>query len=244
MPAMELAGRIALVTGGAHRLGGALSLALAEAGADVLVHYHTAAAEAAALVTRIQGLGRRAVAVAADLTDATAAGWLIDQACQELGSLDVLVNSAALFERGSVQELSVAAWDRVMALNVRAPFLLARTAAPTLARRGGAIINIADLSAFQPWPSYPHHSVSKAALVHLTLVLARALAPQVRVNCIAPGTVLPHPGLAMDEPAAREPRVVARAGTPADVARALIYLLEEDFVTGETLIVDGGRLLL
>jgi pteridine reductase len=167
-------------------------------------------------------------------------------AYQAFGRLDVLVNNASLFERTPVGEIDAAAWDRVMAVNLRAPFLLSRAAAGHLAETAGVIVNIADLSAFQAWPSYAHHAVSKAGLVHLTRVLARALGPAVRVNAIAPGTVLPPEGWDGADSAGGGPdrRVLARAGDPEDVARALLYLIESPFVTGEVMVVDGGRMLL
>jgi NAD(P)-dependent dehydrogenase (short-subunit alcohol dehydrogenase family) len=136
-------------------------------------------------------------------------------------------------------------WDHVLAVNLKGPFLVSQAAAPLLKKQGGSIINIADLSALQPWPSYAHHSVSKAGLVHLTKVLARALAPEIRVNAIAPGTVLPpedYDGNAGDGTADR--RVVAPAGTPQDVVDAIMYLLNAQLVTGQLLVVDGGRTLL
>lgn len=235
-------GRVALVTGGAHRVGRALALALARAGCDVAIHYHRSADDAARTVRDIEALGVRAVALTADLAEATAAAPLIEGAVAALGRLDVLVNSASLFERARVADIDAAAWDRVQAVNLRAPFLLSRAAAPHLAKSGGCIVNMADLSALQPWPSYAHHAVSKAGLVHLTRVLARALGPDVRVNAIAPGTVLPPEDDPGEDAAGR--RVVATEGRPADVERALLYLVQSPFVTGETLVVDGGRMLL
>lgn len=239
---MELQGRIALVTGGARRVGRALSLALARAGCDVAVHYHRSATEADDVVREIEGMAVRAVAITADLARADHAAPLIDETVGALGGLDILVNSAARFERAPVAEIDAAAWDRVQAVNLRAPFLLSRAAARHLARRRGCIINIADLSGLQPWPSYAHHAVSKAGLIHLTKVLARALGPDVRVNAIAPGTVLPPEDDPGEEGAFR--RVVAPEGTPEDVERALLYLARSPFVTGEVLVVDGGRMLL
>jgi NAD(P)-dependent dehydrogenase (short-subunit alcohol dehydrogenase family) len=238
----ELQDRIALVTGGAHRVGRALALALARAGCDVAVHYHTSGDDADRTVRDIEALGRRAFPLQADLGDPAAITPLIEESVLGLGALDILVNSASLFERAAVADIDAAAWDRVQALNVRAPFLLSRAAAPHLARRRGCIINIADLSALQPWPSYAHHAVSKAGLVHLTRVLARALAPDVRVNAIAPGTVLPPGDGNVEEGAER--RLLDVAGSPEDVERALLYLAGSRFVTGEVLVVDGGRMLL
>jgi pteridine reductase len=240
---MEIAGKVALVTGGAHRLGRTFSLALAGAGADVVVNYHSSAAEAAATVREIEALGRRARAVQADVSSGAAVARLVADTEREFGRLDILVNSASLFERAALPDIDEADWDRVLGVNLKGPFLLSRAAAPLLARDGGGtIVNIVDLSALQPWPSYAHHAVSKAGLLHLTRVLARALAPAVRVNSIAPGTVLPPED--DDAEDGSERRLVARTGEPADVASALLYLVRSDFVTGENVVVDGGRLLL
>lgn len=192
---MEITGKVALVTGGARRVGRALALALADAGADIVVNYNASADAAAATVADIEARGRRAVAIQADVARGPAAAGLIAGAAQAMGRLDILVNSASLFERTPLLEISEAEWDRVLGVNLKAPFLLAQAAAPLLARDGGGVIvNIVDLSALQPWPSFAHHSVSKAGLLHLTRVLARSLAPDIRVNSIAPGTVLPPDG--------------------------------------------------
>lgn len=239
---MKLQDRIALVTGGAHRVGRALALALARAGCDVAVHYNTSGDEADRTVRDIEALGRRAFPIQADLADPDTATPLIEETVLALGALDLLVNSASIFERAPVSEIDAAAWDRVQAINVRAPFLLSRAAAPHLARRHGSIVNITDLSAMQAWPSYAHHAVSKAGLTHLTRVLARALAPEVRVNAIAPGTVLPPDDADVEEGAYR--RLLDVEGSPEDVERALLYLATSPFVTGQVLVVDGGRMLL
>jgi NAD(P)-dependent dehydrogenase (short-subunit alcohol dehydrogenase family) len=239
---MEIEGRVALVTGGAQRVGRAFAIGLAGAGADVLVNYHSSARQALETVTAIEALGRRAVAVQADVASSDGVRTLIDAAQRDFGRLDILVNSASLFERMPVPEISEADWDRVLGVNLRGPFFLSQAAAPLLARDGGVIINIVDLSALQPWPGYAHHAVSKAGLLHLTRVLARALAPGVRVNSIAPGTVLaPADGSGED---GSERRVTARQGRPGDAVAALLYLVRSDFVTGENLVVDGGRVLL
>jgi pteridine reductase len=240
---MEIEGRVAVVTGGARRVGRAFAFGLASAGADVLVNYHSSAREARETVAGIETLGRRAVAVQADVASGDGVRTLVDAAQREFGRLDILVNSASLFERTPVLEISEADWDRVLGVNLRGPFLLSQAAAPLLARDGGGvIINIVDLSALQPWPGFAHHAVSKAGLLHLTRVLARALAPAVRVNSIAPGTVLaPADDRGED---GSERRVTERQGHPGDVVDALLYLVRSDFVTGENLVVDGGRMLL
>jgi NAD(P)-dependent dehydrogenase (short-subunit alcohol dehydrogenase family) len=238
---METAGRIALVTGGAHRVGRALAMALAGAGADVVINYHTSADQARRTVADIEALGRRAIAVRADVSRAGDVKHLVTATAHEFGRLDILVNSASLFERQPFADIAEADWDRVMAVNLKGPFLLSQAAAPLLREDGGVIVNIVDLSAMQPWPSFAHHAVSKAGLLHLTRVLARALAPDIRVNAISPGTVLPPEGIAEE---GSERRVTTPEGQPDDVAAALLYLIRSDFVTGENLLVDGGRMLL
>jgi pteridine reductase len=233
----------ALVTGGAVRVGRALSLALARAGYDIVVHYHDSGDDAESLQGEIRAVGRAASTVRADLADAAAATVVARAIQEQHGGLDVLVNSAATFERTPFAEITAEEWDHVMAVNVRAPFLLSQALAPLLRQSGrGSIVNIADLSAFQAWPSYTHHAVSKAGLVHLTRTMARALAPSIRVNAIAPGTVLPPEGREHDDDGTAQRRLTARSGTPADVAKALLYLVESSFVTGEVLVVDGGRM--
>ena len=243
---MNAAGKVALVTGGARRVGRALSLALAEAGADVIVHYNASASEAQDVAREIEGLGRRALPVQADVAHGVDVRRMLREVEAAWGRLDILVNSAASFESAPFLDISEADWDRVLAVNLKGPFLLMQSAAPMLRASGeGVIVNIADLSAFQPWPSYAHHAVSKAGLVHLTRVAARALGPLIRVNCIAPGTVLPPEGyIGTGGDGTSDRRVVAPAGTPEDVARALLFLIESSFITGQTIVVDGGRLLL
>ena len=243
---MDLNGKAALVTGGAHRLGRAFALGLARAGADVLIDYHSSDADAARTVEDIRALGRRAQAVRADVSKEPDVRRLLDSCRDAFGRLDVLVNSASLFHSSPVESTSTADWERTLAVNLTGPFMLARDAAPLLrADGGGLVVNIADLSAFQPWPSYVAHAVSKAGLVQLTRVLARALAPDIRVNCVAPGTVLPPEGYteAESDPKGSR-RVIRREGTPEDAVRALLYFVEADFVTGEVAVVDGGRMLL
>jgi pteridine reductase len=242
---MEIRDRTALVTGAGRRVGRVLALALARAGANVAVHFNRSAQEAAQTVRQVEATGRRAVALRADLADADAARRLVTDAAEAFGRLDILVNNASLFEAAPVHEIRVEDWDRVLAVNLRAPFLLAQAAAPLLRTHGqGVIVNIADLSALQAWPNHAHHAVSKAGLVHLTRVLARALAPDIRVNCIAPGTVLPPEDYTEEQVRrAAERSALGRIGAPADVARALLFLVESGFVTGETVVVDGGRMV-
>jgi NAD(P)-dependent dehydrogenase (short-subunit alcohol dehydrogenase family) len=235
-----------LVTGGARRVGRAISSALGAAGASVVINYHSSAEDAAALQAELEQAGGRATTFRADIARPAEIRALIEHARDTYGRLDIVINNASLFESAPVLEISEAMWDRVLATNLKGPFFVAQAAAPLLrASGGGSIINIADLSAFQAWPSYAHHAVSKAGLVHLTRVLARALGPDIRVNAVAPGTVLPpddYDGTGSDGTSDR--RVVEPRGTPDDVTRAIEYLLAGNFVTGQTVIVDGGRMLL
>ncbi|MBI4544681.1 MAG: SDR family oxidoreductase [Gemmatimonadetes bacterium] len=243
---MELAGKVALVTGGARRLGRAFCLGLARAGADVVLHYFRSAEAAQHTAAEIVSLGRRVLTVPADVAQKAEVDALVRRTADSFGRLDVLVNSAATFESGPLLGIQEAEWDRVLAVNLKGPFLLAQAAAPLLRQGGGGcIINLADLSAFQPWPAYAHHSVSKAGLVHLTRVLARALAPDIRVNCIAPGTVLPPEDYTDEQiKQSREASALKRLGSPDDVVEALLFLVRSDFITGQVLVVDGGRMLL
>lgn len=232
--------KVALVTGGARRVGKALCHALARAGTHVCVNYHSSADEARATVAELAALGVHAHAVQADVSSHDDVQRLVAETERVFGRLDILVNSAATFERKQLLAISEAEWDHVLGVNLKGPFMLLQAAAPLLAaHEGGVVVNIADLSALQPWPAYAHHAVSKAGLVHLTKVAARALAPAIRVNCIAPGTVLPP-----ENEAGEDRRLVGPEGTPEDVAATLLYLIESNFVTGETVIVDGGRHLL
>lgn len=239
---MDLEGRAALVTGGAHRVGRAITLALAAAGMRVVIHFNTSRDEAEATAGIVRDLGSSAQTLQADLRLPGEPERTVKEAAALLGQLDVLVNSAAVMVRTPLEEATVAEWDDMFALNLRAPFFACQAAAAVMAERGGAIVNIADLAAFETWPSYIPHGISKAGIVQLTRALARVLAPRIRVNAIAPGAVLlPErwDAAAAEHLAGSTP--LGRLGTPEDVTEALLYLLRADYVTGETLIVDGGR---
>lgn len=243
---MDPAGKTALVTGGAHRLGRAIALGLARAGANIVVNYHSSADAAAATVSDIEQLGRQAVRVRADVTREEDVAAMLRTVAEQYGRLDIVVNNASTFVRAEFSGITPEEWDHVLAVNLKGPFLVSQAAAPLLRTAGGGvIINLADLSAFQPWPSYAHHAASKAGLVHLTRVLARALKPEIRANCIAPGVVLPPDDwTGEDELGGRARRTTARTGNPEDVVEAVLFLVRSEFVTGETIVVDGGRMLL
>jgi len=234
-------GRRALVTGGAVRVGRAIATALGRAGYDVAIHYH-GSGEAAAEVTRvIRDGGREAHALRADLSDPSAIPGLVEEATRRLGGLDLLVNSAALFPRARPEDVTVDSWDRVFAVNARAPFLCAREAAARMGE-AGSIVNIADVAAFEGWPTYAPYAATKAAVVSLTRSLALAWAPRLRVNAVAPGPVLLPPGSTEeDRKRAAANTALSRVGTPEDVAGAVLYLDGAEFVTGEVLRVDGGE---
>lgn len=241
---MELGGRTALVTGAGHRVGRALAVALGGRGMRVAVHYNATADGATETVRMIEAAGGEAKTVSADLTRPDAPAELIATVVETFGGLDVLVNSAAVMIRTPFGEITPRQWDDVLTLNLRAPFFLAQAAAPHLraARGGGAIVNIADLAAFETWPAYLPHGISKSGVVNMTRSLARVLAPHVRVAGIAPGTVLLPEG--WDHAAAerlRQTTPLERTGSPDDVAATMLFILDSDYLTGETIIVDGGR---
>jgi pteridine reductase len=236
--------QVALVTGGARRLGRAFALGLGSRGMRIAVHHAHSPSEAQSVVGELLDDGIDAAVFEADLRDASAASELPGRVIAHFGRLDVLVNSAAVMQRQSVADTSIAEWDDIINLNLRAPFFLAQQAAPHLAATGGCIVNIADLAGLEPWRNYPVHSVSKAGLIMLTKVLAAALAPAVRVNGIAPGTVMiPDATTKAERDFLTETTPLQRLGTPQDAVNALLYLVAEaPFVTGEVLVVDGGRL--
>jgi len=243
---VKLAGAAALVTGAGRRLGQAIAVGLARAGCDIAVHYHGSADGAAATARDIRAASkeRRAELVRADLSDAAAARGLADQAFKALGRLDIVVNSAAIMVRQPVETVTPESWDATMDLNVRAAFFVSQGALPHLRRAKGKIVNLADVAGFEPWPAYIPHCVSKAGMVMLTKALARAVAPDVSVNAVAPGPVLlPDAWDPATREHIRETTPLERLGEPGDVVAAVRFLLESDFVTGTILVVDGGRLI-
>jgi pteridine reductase len=239
---MELPGRVALVTGAGRRLGRAIAAALARRGMRLALHHHASAAGAAGLRDEIRAEGGDAECFGADLRDAEAARALPGRVLERFGRLDVLVNSAAVMLRTPIGAVRLEDWDMMFALNVRAPFFLTQHAAPALRRARGCVVNIADLAAFESWPAYVPHGMTKAAIVQMTRALAKALSPEVRVNAVAPGVVLlPEGWSESDAEHLRSTTPLARLGSPEDVAQAVIFLLEADYVTGEVIRVDGGR---
>jgi NAD(P)-dependent dehydrogenase (short-subunit alcohol dehydrogenase family) len=249
-PSAPLEGRRALVTGAGHRLGRAIALALAGAGADIVVHYRSSQKEAEDTAARVRSLGRDAELLRADLAHPDEVARLFERVVAGGRGLDVLVNSAASFEGAPFSEIDAAAWDAVMAVNLRAPFLCTRHAAPLLEASSpgpGAVVNIADLSGLVPWRGFTHHSVSKAGLLHLTRAAAKELGPAIRVNAVVPGPILPPPGEDEDGEAWRrrgDRLPLKRTGQPEHVGAAVVFLAANDYITGEAIAVDGGEHLL
>ena len=239
---MELDGRVALVTGAGTRVGRVIALALGKAGMRVGVHYAGSQKGARQTADEIIAGGSDARTLPGDLTDPATAPRLVEHTAKVFGALDVLVNSAAVMLRTPVGEVLVEDWDAMFALNLRAPFFLSQSAARVMGERGGAIVNIADLAAFETWRNYVPHAITKAGIVQMTRGLAHALAPKVRVNAIAPGPVLLPDGWTPEQTEKLVSTTpLGRIGSPDDVAQAVLYLLSADYVTGETIIVDGGR---
>jgi NAD(P)-dependent dehydrogenase (short-subunit alcohol dehydrogenase family) len=239
----NLSGKVALVTGAAKRLGRAIALHLAREGSDVVVHYHDSRPEAEELVSQIAKIGRRAICLTADLAKKSDIDKLFDNTDKEFGRLDILVNSASNFLHADFASITEEIWDAVLDVNLKAPFFCSQGAAPLLKKNNGVIINLSDVAGFLGWTGYIPHSVSKAGVSMLTRVLAKALAPEIRVNAIAPGTItMPGdpPELASDF-IKRAP--LQRTGTTDDVTAAISFLINSPFITGEVLILDGGRSL-
>jgi pteridine reductase len=243
MRSMRLSGKNVLVTGGARRVGRAIVEELAARGARMIVHHAHSATEAAELARALDGTsGGAPVVVQADLRAPDGARQLIDAAVAACGRIDALVNSAAVYGRTPIASTDDAAWEatwsEMMALNLAAPARLVRAALP---HGLSSVVNIVDVAAWQPWPRWSIYSTSKAALLHLTKCLAVELAPSVRVNAVAPGTVLwpeDWDEARRAQQAAKIP--LGRAGEPADVASAVAWLLEESYVTGACIPIDGG----
>ena len=233
---------VALVTGAGRRVGRAIALALGARGMRVAVHYNASAAGADETAALIRAQGGAAETLNGDLRDPAAVAALATGVARRFGALHVLVNSAAVMVRTPFGETTAEQWDDMMALNLRAPFLLTQAAAHALAASRGCVVNIADLAAFESWPAYVPHGISKAGVVHMTRALARVMAPAVRVNAVAPGAVLlPDEWGAESARRLEDTTPLRRLGSAEDVAQAVLYLVDAEYVTGETIVVDGGR---
>jgi 3-oxoacyl-[acyl-carrier protein] reductase/pteridine reductase len=242
MPGLKLEGRVALVTGAGKRIGRSIALALAREGASVAVNYNRTAAGAEKTAAEIAATGRRSVALQADVTRRADVERLFAAVESRFGRLDLLVNNAGAFFAAPFEKLTDEQWDGIMATNLKSQFLCSQAAVPLLKRAGpGRIINIASLGGLLAWPAYTHYCVSKAGCIMLTRCLARALAPEILVNAVAPGTIQ-FEGEPPDEDYIR--RVpLHRTGTGDEIASAVLFLATAEFVTGQVIVVDGGRSL-
>jgi NAD(P)-dependent dehydrogenase (short-subunit alcohol dehydrogenase family) len=237
-----LSGKTILVTGAAKRLGRATALAAAQNGADVAITYRESAREARAVMEELALLGVEGLAVRCDVTDEESVREMVKEVARELGGIDVLVNNAANYETAEFEKLTVAQWDAIFASNTRGPFLVSREAVPYLRKRRGRIVNMGSLGGLRPWATHAHYCSSKAALHMLTKVMAKALAPEIAVNAVAPGMIeLGEKSAAsfMKKMAKQTPML--RNGTAADIAAAVMFFATApQFITGQVLAVDGG----
>ena len=243
---MNLQNKFALVTGGAHRIGKAIALALARSGTHVAITYNTSIDDAQTTLAEIRQSGVRAAAFQCDQTQLESIDALFAALRQEFDHLDILINSAAVMERQPALEVTPADWERVINTNLRGPFFMAQAAAQWMRESGqaGSIINLADLSALQPWPGYITHVISKSGLVAMTQTLALALAPSIRVNAIAPGTILKPDDWAESRwQQVVETLPLKHSGSVNEVAEAVLFCLRSDFMTGQVIVLDGGRSL-
>jgi 3-oxoacyl-[acyl-carrier protein] reductase/pteridine reductase len=242
MTGRVLSGRTLLVTGAAKRLGRAIAMAAAGSGANVAITYRESAREARAVVTEVAKHGVEALAVRCDVTDQQSVREMVKEVARELGGIDVLVNNAANYETVAFEKITVAQWDAMFASNTRGPFLVSREALPYLRKRRGRIVNMGSLGGLRPWATHAHYCSSKAAVHMLTKVLAKALAPEIAVNAVAPGMIeLGEKSAAafMKKMAKQTP--MQRNGTAADIAAAVMFFATApQFITGQVLAVDGG----
>ena len=242
---MELKNRTVLVTGAGVRLGQAIAVSLGKQGMRVALHYHQSLEGAKETLELIGGDFKQHGCFQADLRQVSEIELLTQQIEAQIGQIDVLINNAADFFPTPLGEVAESEWDQLISLNLKAPFFLSQLVGTSMLKRGqGKIVNIADVAAERPWPQFLPYSASKAGLVSLTKGLAKALAPAVQVNAVAPGTMLPPPeSSSFSQDLAIEKSLLKKMGRPDDIAKAVTYFLENDFVTGTLLPVDGGRML-
>ncbi|MGH7865956.1 MAG: SDR family NAD(P)-dependent oxidoreductase [Candidatus Binataceae bacterium] len=243
---MELKGKVALVTGAGRRVGRSIALALAERGASIAVHYRNSKREADELVGAVKKLGGKGEAFRADLEKVADIEKMVAAAVAAFARIDVLINSASVFEKKPLDEVTERDWDVHLNTNLKAPFFLAKFAGAVMRRQGaGKIVNIGDWAGIRPYKNYLPYTVSKSGIIGLTRALAKTLAPQVQVNCVALGPVLPPDEYDSAEiERLRAGTLTDSIGTPEDVARAVLFFCEgTDFATGATLVLDGGRLI-
>lgn len=240
MSEKPLQGQAAIVTGGARRIGRAIGLRLAEAGANVVVNYRRSESAAKSTVGEIEGKGVRALTVQADVSAPAEAKRLVEAAQEAFGQVDILVNNAGIFERAPLEETTPEQWDRFMGVNLKAQFFTTQAVAGLMrAQRRGKVVNIASLGGLLAWPAFIPYCVSKAGVIHLTRCLARALGPEIQVNCVCPGSIQ-FPGEEPDQNYIRQ-AALKKTGEAKDVAQAVLFLVtQSEFITGQALVVDGG----
>jgi pteridine reductase len=242
---MKLNGQAALVTGGAHRLGKAIAMALAAAGVHVAIHYHRSAAQAEATLAELRAMGIEATTIQGDLAVVAEVERVVDAAISHWGRLDLLVNSAGIWGSTPLGSVDQARWDELLDTNLRSAFFAAQRAAPALRAARGAIVNIADVGALRPWRNHTPYLISKGGLLTMTEALAKDLAPEVRVNAVAPGPVLlPNDWTTAQAEKSARSVLLRRLGSAEDVAQAVVYLASASYVTGVILPVDGGQRLI
>jgi 3-oxoacyl-[acyl-carrier protein] reductase/pteridine reductase len=241
-PGRPLAKKIVLVTGAAKRLGRATALAAAELGADVAITYRDSEREARSLVGELARRGTSALAVRCDVTDETNVREMVKEVVAELGGIDVLVNNAANYQTAAFERLTVAQWDAIFASNTRGPFLVSREALPYLRKRKGRIVNMGSLGGLRPWATHAHYCSSKAAVHMLTKVMAKALAPEIAVNAVAPGMIdLGEKSAAAFMRRMAKQTPMRRNGSAEEIAAAVMFFATAPkFITGQILAVDGG----
>jgi pteridine reductase len=243
---MELKGKVALVTGAGRRVGRAIALALASRGAAIAMHYRNSRAEADSLAAEITSKGGRAQGFRADLEKVADIEAMVAAALAALGRIDILVNSASVFVRKPIDEVTERDWDVALDTNLKAPFFLSKLAGAAMRRQGaGKIVNIGDWAGIRPYNNHLPYVVSKTGIIGLTRALAKALAPEVQVNCVALGPVMAPEDYSAEEVARLvNATLTKKMGSPEDVARAVLFFCEgTDFATGATLLLDGGRLI-
>lgn len=239
---LPLAGQAAFITGAARRIGRAIALHLARAGAAVAFTYHQSAQEAFETERELRRIGHPAVGIRVDLAHSQAIRQALETARAALGRLDIVVNNAGRYEDVAFEAITDQQWDEMMGSNLRAPFLVSREAAPLLrASGGGRIINLGSVGGLRAFPTHAHYCASKAGLEHLTRVMARALAPEIQVNAVAPGLVTFEPELTAWEQRMAQRTPMRRGGTPEEIAEAVGWFATcSRFITGQVLLVDGG----
>jgi pteridine reductase len=240
---MEILGKTALVTGGAKRVGRAISLALAGKGAHILLHYRGSEKEAQSTASEIKALGGRCSLFQADLEKSSDIIKMLAEIEKKSPGVDILVNSASLYFKTPIESVREEDWDKLIAANLKAPFLLSVEIGRGMSKgSGGKIVNIADWSAFRPYKDFIAYCTSKGGLITMTKALARDFAPKVQANAVAPGPILPPPDMDEAEKAAiAKTTALGRWGKPEDIAGAVTFLIESDFINGAVLVVDGGR---